>query len=148
MTILATIVNKDSFESFIHLHAPSQVCLLATMPTRHSALTVSISVRSRWRFQMLYLSPGAGAVEKKKEIMLGNQLIALHQLCKSLSQLTKISEMSEIHPTIQWPFGSRQYSVLAPPCTLHSKQRPMKLKFCPTLRGMQFNNQLTNGLKS
>lgn len=36
------------------------------------------------------------------------------QVCESLSRPIKISDMSEIHPTIQWAVRSRQ-SVLATP---------------------------------
>ena len=52
--------------------------------------------------------------ENKKEVTLGNRLVALLQLCKSLHQPTKILDPSEIHPPVWWPFGSR-WSVLVQP---------------------------------
>lgn len=63
-----------------------------------------------WHFSNT-LSPGAGPVGGAS---LGNLLMAQLQVCKSLSRPIKISDMSEIYPTIQWAIRSRQ-SVLAPP---------------------------------
>ncbi len=51
--------------------------------------------------QMLCLPVGAGAVT----LTLVNLDVALPQQCESLSQPTKISDMSEIHPTVQRPSG-------------------------------------------
>lgn len=42
----------------------------------------------------------------KKVVMLGNLLVALLELCRSLSWPIKIFDMSGIRPTVRWPVGS------------------------------------------
>jgi len=68
--------------------------------------------------------PAPGAV-RKKALIVGNRLVALRQP-------SKIFDMSEILVGRRRP-ADRTGSDLAPPCTLHGKRRPAKLKLVPTL---------------
>lgn len=54
-------------------------------------------------FQILCLSPSTGAVSQKQTLSFGNLVAAVLKLWKSLSQPSKISDMSEMHDNITTP---------------------------------------------
>lgn len=62
--------------------------------------------------------------ERKKAVTLEHLFMALLQLCESRNRLTKISDVSNIHPTMQWQLGANNWPLLHPVlCTDNSAQQ-------------------------